>query len=166
MCAGHANLPTSTHPSHRRKTLKRLHLCLFQVAHLSRYIQGYRVFYRTIGSSWSVQDVDAASDHNVILTDLQSATEYEVKIRPYFNELQGQDSLMVLLRMPDEGEKASSMFALATVFITLGSHNRLIQFEILCYTDHLVALILKELSSEWHLFFSKCSSRFFAKCCP
>ncbi|TNN01716.1 hypothetical protein fugu_011098 [Takifugu bimaculatus] len=71
-------------------------------AHLSRYVQGYRVFYRTIGSSWMVQDVEAASDHSVILTDLQSATEYEVKIRPYFNELQGHDSLMVLLQTPDE----------------------------------------------------------------
>lgn len=77
------------------------------MARLSRYIQGYRVFYRTIGSSWLVQDVEAASDHSAILADLQSATEYEVKIRPYFNELQGHDSLMVLLRTPDEGEKAS-----------------------------------------------------------
>lgn len=75
------------------------------MARLSRYIQGYRVFYRTIGSSWSVQDVDVTADHSLILTDLQSATEYEVKIRPYFNELQGHDSLMVLLRTPDEGEK-------------------------------------------------------------
>lgn len=86
-------------------TLRRIHVCLFQVARLSRYIQGYRVFYRTIGSSWLVQDVEAASDHSAILTDLQSATEYEVKIRPYFNELQGHDSLMVLLRTTDEGEK-------------------------------------------------------------
>lgn len=77
------------------------------MAHLSRYIQGYRVFYRTVGSSWLVQDVEAPSDHSAVLTDLQSATEYEVKIRPYFNELQGHDSLMVLLRTPDEGEKAS-----------------------------------------------------------
>lgn len=84
-------------------------ICFFpQVAHLSRYIQGYRVFYRTIGSSWLVQDVEAASDHSVILTDLQSASEYEVKIRPYFNELQGHDSLMVLLRTPEEGEGSPS----------------------------------------------------------
>ncbi|XP_042342301.1 roundabout homolog 2 isoform X2 [Plectropomus leopardus] len=72
------------------------------VALQSRYIQGYRVFYRTIGSSWLVQDVEATSDHSVILVDLYSNTEYEVKIRPYFNELQGHDSLMVLLRTPEE----------------------------------------------------------------
>ncbi|XP_045930077.1 roundabout homolog 2 isoform X5 [Micropterus dolomieu] len=72
------------------------------VALQSRYIQGYRIFYRTIGSSWLVQDVEATSDHSTILVDLHSNTEYEVKIRPYFNELQGHDSLMVLLRTPEE----------------------------------------------------------------
>ncbi|XP_042270840.1 roundabout homolog 2 isoform X1 [Thunnus albacares] len=72
------------------------------VARQSRYIQGYRIFYRTIGSSWLVQDVEATSDHSTMLVDLHSKTEYEVKIRPYFNELQGHDSLMVLLRTPEE----------------------------------------------------------------
>ncbi|XP_039636517.1 roundabout homolog 2 isoform X2 [Perca fluviatilis] len=72
------------------------------VAFQSRYVQGYRIFYRTIGSSWLVQDVEATSDHSIILVDLYSSTEYEVKIRPYFNELQGHDSLMVLLRTPEE----------------------------------------------------------------
>uniref|UniRef100_A0A671X466 Roundabout homolog 2-like n=1 Tax=Sparus aurata TaxID=8175 RepID=A0A671X466_SPAAU len=68
---------------------------VLQVALQSRYVQGYRIFYRTIGSSWLVQDVEATSDHSTILVDLHSSTEYEVKIRPYFNELQGHDSLMV-----------------------------------------------------------------------
>lgn len=72
------------------------------VARQSRYIQGYRIFYRTIGSSWLVQDVEATSDHSATLVDLHASTDYEVKIRPYFNELQGHDSLMVLLRTPDE----------------------------------------------------------------
>ncbi|XP_074535165.1 roundabout homolog 2 isoform X2 [Halichoeres trimaculatus] len=72
------------------------------VARHSRYIQGYRVYYRMIGSSWSVQDVEATSDHSTILVDLHGNKEYEIKIRPYFNELQGHDSLMVLLRTPEE----------------------------------------------------------------
>uniref|UniRef100_UPI0009B373AC roundabout homolog 2 n=1 Tax=Monopterus albus TaxID=43700 RepID=UPI0009B373AC len=72
------------------------------VARQSQYVQGYRIFYRTIGSSWLVQDVEDTSDHSIILVDLRSSTEYEVKIRPYFNELQGHDSLMVLLRTPEE----------------------------------------------------------------
>lgn len=104
LTCGSSNIVSSVTP----KTLKWIHFCFFQAAHLSRYIQGYRVFYRTIGSSWLVQDVDASSDHSITLTDLQSATEYEVKIRPYFNELQGHDSLMVLLQTPDEGEKPIS----------------------------------------------------------
>lgn len=86
---------------------------LFQVAHQSRYIQGYRVFYRTIGSPWLVQDVEAASDHSLTLADLHGSTEYEVKIRPYFNELQGHDSLMVVLRTPEEGEKCLSVIRLS-----------------------------------------------------
>uniref|UniRef100_A0AAQ5Y424 Roundabout, axon guidance receptor, homolog 3 (Drosophila) n=1 Tax=Amphiprion ocellaris TaxID=80972 RepID=A0AAQ5Y424_AMPOC len=72
------------------------------VARQSRYVQGYRIFYRTIGNSWLVQDVEATSDYSSILVDLHSNTEYEVKIRPYFNELQGHDSLMVLLQTPEE----------------------------------------------------------------
>lgn len=79
------------------------------MARQSRYVQGYRIFYRTIGSSWLVQDVEATSDLSAILVDLQSDAEYEVKIRPYFNELQGHDSLMVLLRTPEEGEKRKSI---------------------------------------------------------
>ncbi|XP_078140205.1 roundabout homolog 2 [Centroberyx gerrardi] len=72
------------------------------VARQSRYVQGYRIFYRTIGNSWLVQDVEATPERSTILADLRSDTEYEVKIRPYFNELQGLDSLMVLLRTPEE----------------------------------------------------------------
>ncbi|XP_055003859.1 roundabout homolog 2 [Boleophthalmus pectinirostris] len=72
------------------------------VAHQSRYVQGYRIFYRSIGSSWLVQDVEATSDQSAVLVDLHPSRDYEVKIRPYFNELQGHDSLMILLRTPDE----------------------------------------------------------------
>ncbi|XP_041850026.1 roundabout homolog 2-like isoform X2 [Melanotaenia boesemani] len=72
------------------------------VTRQSPYVQGYRIFYRTIGSTWLVQDVEATSDYICVLEDLHSNTEYEVKIRPYFNELQGHDSLMVLLHTPDE----------------------------------------------------------------
>nr|XP_046245865.1 roundabout homolog 2 isoform X2 [Scatophagus argus] len=90
------------------------------VGHQSRYVQGYRVFYRTIGSSWSVQDVEATSDHSIILADLHSSAEYEIKIRPYFNELQGHDSLMVLLRTPEEALSAPPQ-AVSVVQLTNGS---------------------------------------------
>ncbi|KAK0133277.1 Roundabout 2 [Merluccius polli] len=74
----------------------------WNVARQSRYVQGYRVYYRTIDSSWLVQDVESAPEQSTILVDLRGGTEYEVKIRPYFNELQGVDSLMVGLRTPEE----------------------------------------------------------------
>ncbi|CAG6001558.1 unnamed protein product [Menidia menidia] len=90
------------------------------VARQSRYIQGYRLFYRTIGSTWVVQDVEATSDYSCILADLQSNTEYEIKIRPYFNELQGHDSLMVLLRTPEEALSAAPQ-AVSVVQLTNGS---------------------------------------------
>lgn len=54
-----------------------------------------------------VQDVEATSGYSAVLADLLSEKEYEVKIRPYFNELQGHDSLMVLVRTPEEGTRLS-----------------------------------------------------------
>ncbi|XP_069569022.1 roundabout homolog 2 isoform X2 [Brachyistius frenatus] len=90
------------------------------VARQSRYVQGYRIFYRTIGNSWLVQDVEATSDYSSIVVDLHSSTEYEVKIRPYFNELQGHDSLMVLLRTPEEALSAAPQ-AVSVVQLTNSS---------------------------------------------
>uniref|UniRef100_A0A8C8DHT9 Uncharacterized protein n=1 Tax=Oryzias sinensis TaxID=183150 RepID=A0A8C8DHT9_9TELE len=87
--------------------------CLTQVTRLSPYVQGYRIFYRTIGSSWMVQDVEATSDYSSVLANLHSNTEYEVKMRPYFNELQGHDSITLLMRTPEEGkEKGIFIFIL------------------------------------------------------
>uniref|UniRef100_A0A665TWN7 Roundabout, axon guidance receptor, homolog 3 (Drosophila) n=1 Tax=Echeneis naucrates TaxID=173247 RepID=A0A665TWN7_ECHNA len=92
----------------------------WMVARQSQYVQGYRVFYRTIGNSWMVQDVEDTTDHSTILVDLLSSTEYEIKIRPYFNELQGHDSLMVLLRTPEEALSASPQ-AVSVVQLTNSS---------------------------------------------
>ncbi|XP_041728541.2 roundabout homolog 2 isoform X2 [Coregonus clupeaformis] len=72
------------------------------VARQSQYVQGYRLLYRSIGSAWLVQDVKAGSELSTVLSDLRTNTEYEVKVRPYFNELQGLDSPLVQLRTPEE----------------------------------------------------------------
>uniref|UniRef100_A0A674BEX9 Roundabout homolog 2-like n=1 Tax=Salmo trutta TaxID=8032 RepID=A0A674BEX9_SALTR len=72
------------------------------VAHQSQYVQGYRLLYRSIGSVWLVQDVKAGPELSTVLSDLRTDTEYEVKVLPYFNELQGLDSPLVLLRTPEE----------------------------------------------------------------
>ncbi|XP_038817141.1 roundabout homolog 2-like isoform X2 [Salvelinus namaycush] len=72
------------------------------VARQSQYVQGYRLLYRSTGSVWLVQDVKAGPELSTVLSDLRTDTEYEVKVLPYFNELQGLDSPLVLLRTPEE----------------------------------------------------------------
>lgn len=93
------------------RSVKTFEIFVSQVARPSPYVQGYRIFYRTIGSSWMVQDVEATSDYSSVLANLQSNTEYEVKMRPYFNELQGHDSITLLMRTPEEG-KETRLFSL------------------------------------------------------
>lgn len=62
------------------------------------------MLYRPTGGSWLQQDVKAALEHSAVLNNLLKGTEYEVKIRPYFNEFQGIDSHTLILRTPEEGE--------------------------------------------------------------
>ena len=76
--------------------------------------------YRTVGSSWLVQDVKATPELSTILTDLRSNTEYEVKLRPYFNELQGLDSPMVMLRTAEEGKNSTAKFLCVTQYYSIG----------------------------------------------
>ncbi|KAI4881751.1 hypothetical protein NFI96_033285, partial [Prochilodus magdalenae] len=66
------------------------------------YIQGYRLLYRPVGSTWLVQDIKAGPKHIALLSDLHRGTEYELKLRPYFKEFQGLDSELVVVRTPEE----------------------------------------------------------------
>ncbi|KAM7398628.1 hypothetical protein PAMA_006506 [Pampus argenteus] len=68
----------------------------------SQYIQGYRLFYRPSGGTWLLQDINSPSERSTVLTSLLKGTEYEIKIRPYFNEFQGKDSRTLLVRTPEE----------------------------------------------------------------
>uniref|UniRef100_A0A4W4F3Q3 Roundabout, axon guidance receptor, homolog 3 (Drosophila) n=1 Tax=Electrophorus electricus TaxID=8005 RepID=A0A4W4F3Q3_ELEEL len=68
----------------------------------SQYIQGYRLLYRPVGGSWLQQDVKAGPERSAVLVDLLKGTEYEVKIRPFFNEFQGMDSHLLTLQTPEE----------------------------------------------------------------
>ncbi|KAJ8257018.1 hypothetical protein COCON_G00191700 [Conger conger] len=86
----------------------------------SQYIQGYRVLYRPSGGAWLVQDVKAAHERSAVLTDLRKGTEYEIKIRPYFNELQGLDSLLLLARTPEEVPSAPPQ-AVTVMTVQLGN---------------------------------------------
>lgn len=78
-------------------------LQLFKVDRQSQFVQGYRLFYRPSGGTWLLQDINSPSERSTILTNLLKGTEYEIKIRPYFDEFQGKDSRIILVRMPEEG---------------------------------------------------------------
>uniref|UniRef100_A0A8C2ZI40 Roundabout, axon guidance receptor, homolog 3 (Drosophila) n=1 Tax=Cyclopterus lumpus TaxID=8103 RepID=A0A8C2ZI40_CYCLU len=68
----------------------------------SQYVQGYRLFYRPNGGTWLLQDINSPSERVTVLTSLLKGTEYEMKIRPYFDEFQGKDSRTLLVRTPEE----------------------------------------------------------------
>ncbi|XP_041924497.1 roundabout homolog 2-like isoform X1 [Alosa sapidissima] len=67
-------------------------------------VQGYRLLYRPRGSAWLVQDLKADSQqaYTHTLSELRGATEYEIKLRPFFSHGQGADSQLVTVRTPDE----------------------------------------------------------------
>lgn len=69
----------------------------------SQFIQGYRLFYRPSGGSWLLHDINSPSERSALLAHLLKGTEYELKIRPYFDEFQGKDSRTLLVRTPEEG---------------------------------------------------------------
>ncbi|XP_033834158.1 roundabout homolog 1-like isoform X1 [Periophthalmus magnuspinnatus] len=64
----------------------------------SLYIQGYKVLYRPSAehgqpdSQWSVLEVRALQEDGVIISQLKKASIYEFKVRPFFDEFQGADS--------------------------------------------------------------------------
>ncbi|XP_075876111.1 roundabout homolog 3 isoform X2 [Nelusetta ayraudi] len=68
----------------------------------SQFVQGYRLFYRPSGGNWLLQDINSPSERSTVLSNLLRGTEYELKIRPYFDEFQGKDSRTLLVRMPEE----------------------------------------------------------------
>uniref|UniRef100_A0A8K9XD85 Roundabout, axon guidance receptor, homolog 3 (Drosophila) n=1 Tax=Oncorhynchus mykiss TaxID=8022 RepID=A0A8K9XD85_ONCMY len=68
----------------------------------SQYIQGYRLLYRPSGGTWLLQDIKAPSERLAVVANLLTGTEYEIKIRPYFDEFQGKDSRLLLIRTAAE----------------------------------------------------------------
>ncbi|XP_051520766.1 roundabout homolog 2-like isoform X2 [Myxocyprinus asiaticus] len=66
------------------------------------YIQGYRLYFRPVGGTWMVQDIKAGPLHTAVLTELRQGTEYELKMRPYYNEFQGIESEIKVVRTPVE----------------------------------------------------------------
>lgn len=75
-----------------------------QVDRQSPYVQGYRLFYRPSGGTWHLHDINSPSERSTVLSSLLKGTEYELKIRPYFDEFQGRDSRTLLVRTTEEGK--------------------------------------------------------------
>ncbi|XP_043937124.1 roundabout homolog 3 isoform X2 [Protopterus annectens] len=86
----------------------------------SQFVQGYRVMYRSRFTSWLVQDVKSPSECSFKLTELKKGTEYEIKIRPYFDEFQGIDSEVLSIRTPEEAPSAPPQ---AVSVLTYGLSN-------------------------------------------
>ncbi|XP_072342822.1 roundabout homolog 3 isoform X4 [Scyliorhinus torazame] len=86
----------------------------------AQFIQGYRVMYRTKTSAWLIQDVKSPAERTTILVNLKKGTEYEIKIRPYFDEFQGMDSESVIVWTPEEAPAAAPQ---AVTVATIGLSN-------------------------------------------
>uniref|UniRef100_A0A672NUG0 Roundabout homolog 2-like n=1 Tax=Sinocyclocheilus grahami TaxID=75366 RepID=A0A672NUG0_SINGR len=90
----------------------------------SQYIQGYRLLYRPVGGSWSQQEVKAATERSAVVANLLKGTEYEIKIRPYFNEFQGMDSRPLTFRTPEEVFLSSDLSVISFQVWCLGNDSQ------------------------------------------
>ncbi|XP_043356929.1 roundabout homolog 3 isoform X3 [Dermochelys coriacea] len=84
----------------------------------AQFIQGYRVLYRPRGSAWLVQDVPAPAQRSTVLLELRKGQEYEIKLRPYFDEFQGMDSELLVVHTPEEAPSAPPQ---AVSVVTVGN---------------------------------------------
>ncbi|XP_045895332.1 roundabout homolog 1-like isoform X1 [Micropterus dolomieu] len=80
----------------------------WMVEQQSPYIQGYKVLYRASAEhgqpegQWSVQDVRAPRVDGVVIGQLKRGSIYEFKVRPFFDEFQGADSEVKVVRTLEE----------------------------------------------------------------
>ncbi|XP_043928376.1 roundabout homolog 1 isoform X1 [Protopterus annectens] len=63
----------------------------------SQYIQGYKILYRPISgihvdTDWTTLDVRTPAKNSAVIPELKKGVNYEIKVRPFFNEFQGADS--------------------------------------------------------------------------
>ncbi|KAM4545430.1 roundabout homolog 1-like isoform 2-T2 [Odontesthes bonariensis] len=74
----------------------------------SPYIQGYKVLYRVSAdhghpeAQWSVLEVRAPQENGVVISHLKKGSIYEFKVRPFFDEFQGADSEVKVVKTLDE----------------------------------------------------------------
>ncbi|XP_030076904.1 roundabout homolog 3 [Microcaecilia unicolor] len=68
----------------------------------AEFIQGFQLMYRSRADNWLVQEVKSPSKRGTVLVQLKKGTEYEIKIRPYFDNFQGMDSEVFVIQTPEE----------------------------------------------------------------
>lgn len=74
-----------------------------QVERPPPFLQGYRVLFRRRGGRWEEARA-APGERGLLLTHLRRGQDYEVKVRPFFQQLHGPDSAVRALRTPEAGE--------------------------------------------------------------
>ncbi|XP_061659684.1 roundabout homolog 1-like isoform X2 [Syngnathoides biaculeatus] len=99
----HLNTPTVVSPSAVRLN--------WMVEKHSLYIQGYKLLYRPSAEhgqpegQWSALDVRAPHKDGVVIGQLRRGAIYEFKVRPFFDEFQGADSEVKVIRTLEEAPK-------------------------------------------------------------
>ncbi|XP_031176137.1 roundabout homolog 1-like isoform X3 [Sander lucioperca] len=80
----------------------------WMVEQQSTYIQGYKVLYRVSAEhgqpegQWSVLEVHTPREDGVVIGQLKRGSIYEFKVRPFFDEFQGADSEVKVVRTLEE----------------------------------------------------------------
>ncbi|XP_024121650.1 roundabout homolog 1 isoform X3 [Oryzias melastigma] len=80
----------------------------WMVEQQSPYIQGFKVLYRLSAEhgqpevQWSVLEVHGSQEDSVVISHLKKGSIYEFKVRPFFDEFQGADSEVKVVRTLDE----------------------------------------------------------------
>ncbi|XP_054899633.1 roundabout homolog 1-like isoform X1 [Poeciliopsis prolifica] len=83
----------------------------WMVEQQSPYIQGYKVLYRVSAehgqpeSQWAVLEARALPEDGVVISQLKKGCIYEFKVRPFFDEFQGADSEVKVVRTLEEAPR-------------------------------------------------------------
>uniref|UniRef100_A0A3P9IUR9 Roundabout homolog 1 n=1 Tax=Oryzias latipes TaxID=8090 RepID=A0A3P9IUR9_ORYLA len=76
----------------------------WMVEQQSPYIQGFKVLYRLSAEhgqpevQWSVLEIHGSQEDSMIISHLKKGSIYEFKVRPFFDEFQGADSEVKVVR--------------------------------------------------------------------
>nr|XP_043898115.1 roundabout homolog 1-like isoform X2 [Solea senegalensis] len=99
----------------------------WMVEQQSPYTQGYKVLYRASAahgqpeSQWSVLDVRNPREDGVVIGQLKRGAIYEFKVRPFFDEFQGADSEVKVVRTLEEAPRRAPQGVTVTKSDTNGT---------------------------------------------